>query len=120
MSIGQPGQEASQSLCLHPSVGTAVSPARLTPRQKVAAVAKIRCLEHDLFDGNRVSRSLTRVAADGLVSQINELRQALGWLEIDPKGQWRWPHDHEVAPTGAPRPQLTAIGATGTRPVDAS
>ena len=111
MSIGQRGQQMSRSLCLHPSVGTSVSPANLDARQKVAAVAKVRCLEHDLFEGDRVSRSLSRVAAKAMVAEINELRRALGWLEIDLNGQWRWPHDQEGDPVAKPRPQLTAVGA---------
>jgi hypothetical protein len=101
----------SRSLCLHPSVGTYVSPANLDARGKVAAVAKVRCLEHDLFEGDRVSRSLSRVASKAMVAEINELRRALGWLEIDVNGQWRWPHDQESDPFANRRPQLTAVGA---------
>jgi hypothetical protein len=115
MSIGQVGQQMSPSLCLHPSVGTSVSPAKLDARQKVAAVAKVRCLEHDLFEGNRVSRSISRVGAKAMVAQINELRRALGWLEIDLTGQWRWPHEHEVDADVDSRPLLTAVGASPAR-----
>ena len=70
-------------LILHPSVGIAIDPARMTPRQKVAAIAKVAYLEHALVDCDRADR-------DGLVSQINELRHALGWLEVDLDGRWRW------------------------------
>jgi hypothetical protein len=110
MSNGQRGQQTPRSLCLHPSVGTSVSPMGLDPRQKVAAVAKVRCLEHDLLEGDRVSRLLSRDAAEAIVSEINSLRRALGWLEIDVNGQWRWPHDHEPEAANGRRPQLTAVG----------
>ncbi|HEX4862830.1 MAG TPA: hypothetical protein VFV02_02085, partial [Acidimicrobiales bacterium] len=72
MSIGQYG-ETTSSIYLHPSVGTSVDPANLTRRQRVAAVAKVRCLEHQLFDGDRVSRSLSRHTAERVVAQVNEL-----------------------------------------------
>ena len=94
MSIGQ-YREKTSSIYLHPSVGTSVDPNNLTRRQRIAAVAKVRCLEHQLFDGDRVRRSLSRHAAERIVADINELRLALGWLEIDPEGHWRWPHDRE-------------------------
>lgn len=92
MSDLQSEVSADQRFCLHPSVGLWVDPARMTAPQKVAAVAKVRCLEHDLFDGDRVRRSLGRDQAERLVTEINELRRALGWLEINPDGRWRWPH----------------------------
>jgi hypothetical protein len=53
----------------------------MSPRQKVAAVEKVRRLEQDLSGGD----------AAGVVAEINELRHALGWLEIGSDGQWRWP-----------------------------
>lgn len=53
----------------------------MSPRQKVAAVEKVRLLEQDLSCGD----------ASGVVAEINELRHALGWLEIGADGQWRWP-----------------------------
>lgn len=100
MSIGQFSEKTSSSIYLHPSVGTSVDPNNLTRRQRVAAVAKVRCLEHQLFDGDRVRRSLSRHTAEGIVAQINELRHALGWLEIDLEGHWRWPHDREQLSAG--------------------
>jgi hypothetical protein len=90
--------ETPVRMCLHPSVGTIVRPGAMTPRQKVAAIAKLRCLEHDLFDGEQVRRDLSRVAAEEIVARLNELRQALGWLEIDLDGHWRWPHHSDPAP----------------------
>ena len=99
MSIGQSREETS-TIYLHPSVGTSVDPNNLTRRQRVGAVAKVRCLEHQLFDGDRVRRSLSRHTAECVVAQINELRRALGWLEIDLEGHWRWPHDREQITAG--------------------
>jgi hypothetical protein len=80
-----------QRVCLHPSVGLSVDPARMTATQKVAAVARVRCLEHDLFAGDRICRTMKRDEAEQLVAKVNELRRALGWLEINPDGKWRWP-----------------------------
>jgi hypothetical protein len=100
VSTGQIGNQASTPFFLHPSVGT-VDPDNMSRRQRVAAVAKVRCLEHDLFEGDRVSRSLSRNAAEALVSQINDLRRMLGWLEIDLEGQWRWPHDRQQIAAGS-------------------
>jgi hypothetical protein len=111
MSIGEIRQEMSRTVCLHPSVGTSVSPASMSPRQKVAAVAKVRCLEHRLFEGEKVSRSLGRMEAEAIVAEINELRRALGWLETDINGQWRWPHDHTDQPSVAGRARLTTVGS---------
>jgi hypothetical protein len=68
----------------------------MTARQKVAAVAKVRCLEHDLFDGERVRRELSRSDVEDLVGRLNELRRALGWLEVDLDGRLRWPHQAAV------------------------
>lgn len=96
MTIGQRAGAAGGRLCLHPSVGLAVDPAAMTASQKVAAVAKVRCLEHDLFDGERVRRGLSRQEAEAIVGQLNELRRALGWLEVDLEGHWRWPHRRPV------------------------
>lgn len=123
MSIGhprqdQPRQEMPPAVCLHPSVGTWVVPARMSPRQKVAAVAKVRCLEHQLLEGNRVNRSLTRIAAESMVAEINELRTSLGWLEIDINGQWRWPHDRGGQREVDGLAQLVAVAASDIPPLD--
>jgi hypothetical protein len=72
----------------------------MSRRQRVAAVSKVRCLEHQLFDGERVNRSLSRQAAERLVVQINELRRLLGWLEVDVEGHWRWPHEQQKVAAG--------------------
>lgn len=91
MSALQSEVNVDHRICLHPSVGLSVNPAMMTAPQKVAAVAKVRCLEHDLFDGDRVRRALSRDQAEHLVAQINDLRTALGWLEVNVDGKWRWP-----------------------------
>ena len=91
MSILQSAVNVDTRICLHPSVGLSVDPANMTARQRTAAVAKVRCLEHDLLDGDRVRRDLDRCEADEIVAKINGLRNALGWLEINLDGKWRWP-----------------------------
>ena len=91
MSMLQTEVKVDQRICLHPSVGLWVEPTRMTARQKVAAVAKVRCLEQDLFDGDRVRRDVSRDEATEMVDSINQLRNALGWLEINLDGKWRWP-----------------------------
>jgi hypothetical protein len=103
MGIGQSYETAGRRLCLHPSVGVAVDPAVMTPRQKVAAVSKVGCLEHDLFEGERLRRELSPDQVSDIVAQINELRTALGWLEIDLEGQLRWPRLTADARAGAAR-----------------
>jgi hypothetical protein len=60
--------------------------------EKTAAVTKVRYLERGLFDdGGRIRRGITPACAEETVALINELREALGWLEIDLDGRWRWP-----------------------------
>jgi hypothetical protein len=73
-------------------IRTVVAHVSLTPAEKTAAITKVRCLEHDLFDGGRVCRELTRQRAEAMIAELNQLREALGWLEIDVEGRWRWPH----------------------------
>ena len=92
MSATESQVNVDQRICLHPSVGLWADPARMTPEQKVATVAKVRCLEHDLLEGESVRRSLSRDEADMLIGEINGLRSALGWLELNVDGRWRWPH----------------------------
>jgi hypothetical protein len=96
MTIGNWVEASGERLCVHPSVGLAVDPAAMTASQKVAVVAKVRCLEHDLFDGEHVRRRLSRTEAEAIVGRLNELRRALGWLEVDLEGHWRWPHRRSV------------------------
>jgi hypothetical protein len=66
--------------------------AALTPAQKTAAITRVSCLEHDIFDdGGHIRRGLPRSAVEQSVETINELRRGLGWLEINLDGRWRWP-----------------------------
>ena len=67
-------------------------PARLTSQEKTAAVARVRWLEQQLFDGDgQVRRRVSRDQAQTIVDELNELRATLGWLEVDLAGRWRWP-----------------------------
>ena len=60
--------------------------------EKTAAVTKVQYLEHELFDDSgHIRRGVTPVRAEEVVATINDLRHALGWLEIDLDGRWRWP-----------------------------
>ncbi len=73
-------------------------PTATSRAEKIALVARVRYLEGKTFDdGGHIRRGVTRSVAERTVEQINELRRALGWLEIDVDRQWRWPD--------TPRPQ---------------
>jgi hypothetical protein len=65
----------------------------ILPRaEKTAAAAKVRYLERELFDdGGHIRRGVTPARAAEIVALINDLRHALGWLDIDLDGRWRWP-----------------------------
>ena len=91
MALVETGELVGGVLFLHPCVGIIADPAHLTRRQRVAAIAKVGYLEHALFDGDQVKRCLDRDTAETLVAEINQLRRALGWLEVDLDGRWRWP-----------------------------
>jgi hypothetical protein len=68
-----------------------VSPV-LRPADKTAAVTKVRYLERDLLDDSgHVRKGVTLARAAEIVAEINDLRQVLGWLQIDLDGRWRWP-----------------------------
>jgi hypothetical protein len=74
------------------STRNASEPTSLTGEGKTVAIAKVRFLEKELFDGDHVSRSLTRHHAESIVAELNALRDRLGWLPVDVEGRWRWPH----------------------------
>jgi hypothetical protein len=67
-------------------------PVRLTSQEKTAAIARVRWLEREVFEDGQVRRRVSRHTAEVAVEEINQLRAALGWLEIDLEGRWRWPH----------------------------
>jgi hypothetical protein len=68
--------------------------------EKTAAVTKVRYLERELFDDNgHIQRAVGRARAEEIVELINDLRRALGWLEIDLEGGWRWPASVGAAST---------------------
>lgn len=92
MRIEQSAGGNGKHLFLHPSVSSWVGSEGLDAQQKVAAVAKVRCLEHRLFENGRVRRELDRQAAEDTMIEINELRRSLGWLEIDLEGHLRRSH----------------------------
>jgi hypothetical protein len=67
-------------------------PEAMTPAEKTAAVTRVRCLEHDMFDDDgHVRRGVDRSRAEEALAEINGARRALGWLEIDLEHRWRWP-----------------------------
>lgn len=92
-SVGTFGRRVN----LHPSVGMWMGPEGLDARQKVAAIAKVRCLEHNLFDGGRIRRGLGQKAVADLLDEINDLRCALGWLELDLEGHVGRSHVQRIA-----------------------
>jgi hypothetical protein len=76
----------------------------LSRAEKTAAVTKVRYLERELFDEDgRIRRGVSAARADEIVDQINDLRQTLGWLEVDVDGQWRWPANVGVRTTSHKR-----------------
>ena len=93
MALTESDTPVGAGLILHPSVGIVADPTYITPRQKVAAISKVAYLEHSLFDGSQAKRCLNQDDAEALVSQINELRRVLGWLEVDLHGHWLWAPD---------------------------
>lgn len=97
MSIELSAEAGFKRLPLHPSVSSWVGPEGLDARQKVAAIAKVRCIERDLFEGGRVRRGLAPGAVDEMLTCVNELRSALGWLELDIEGNVGRSHLQRIA-----------------------
>jgi hypothetical protein len=110
MGIDESHDTETQPLFVHPSVETWGGSGEMTSRQRVAAVAKVRCLEHNLFEGDRVRRELNRKAAERILAEINQLRSALGWLKIDLDSRWR--RCHHGASTDTPPATLVEGAAT--------
>jgi hypothetical protein len=74
--------------------GKAVYQVELTPEKKTAAITRVRGLERDLFDGGPACRQLSGGGDETVIAELNQLRAALGWLEIDGDGRWRWPRGY--------------------------
>jgi hypothetical protein len=90
-----------------------LSSAAWKPADKTAALTRVRYLERQLFDDSgRLRRGITQERADETVAVINHLRRALGWLEIDLDGQWRWP---ATSDRGESMSLLSAAGRGGRR-----
>jgi hypothetical protein len=92
----------------------------LQPADKTAALTGVRYLERELFDDTgHLRRGITAETANDAVALINHLRRALGWLEVDLDGRWRWPalSGHSDATTGRPSSRREARRpGRGSRP----
>jgi hypothetical protein len=85
-------RSVSVETVLRDSPSYSAVPVALAPSEKTAAVTRLRYLEGQLLDeSGHPRRGIGRVTAEQLVARVNDLRHALGWLEIEPSGQWRWP-----------------------------
>jgi hypothetical protein len=79
-------------IAAHERMTCGLSSTALQPAGKTAALTRVRYLERELFDDSgHLRRGVTPEHADETVAVINHLRRALGWLEIDLDGRWRWP-----------------------------
>jgi hypothetical protein len=64
----------------------------MTAATKTATITRVSCMEHDVFDeSGHVRRGFSRSEVEDTVAQVNDMRRALGWLEINLDGRWRWP-----------------------------
>jgi hypothetical protein len=97
--------------------GPAISclvPTALSRAEKTAAVTKVRYLERELFDEDgHIRRGVSPARADEIVGQINDLRQTLGWLEVDVHGKWRWPANAGMRTTSPKR--VARLAAAGSK-----
>ena len=65
--------------------GILLGAAEVSVREGTLTVALVRALQHELFaDGSGQPNAAA-------LEHLNDLRTALGWLEVDASGQWRWP-----------------------------
>lgn len=77
--------------------GTLLGVAELSEAEKIATIALVRALEHELFGegadpvGRYHPARRYPLAGGAPVEHLNELRAQLGWLEVDSSGHWRWP-----------------------------
>jgi hypothetical protein len=65
--------------------GLLLGAAELGGQESSATPALVRALQHELFADDSQQPSAAALA------HLNDLRTALGWLEVDLSGQWRWP-----------------------------
>ena len=82
---------------LNPS-STAIE-ARATRRIVSTAITKVRYLECELIDDDgAMRRDVSSARAEEIIARIDDVRQALRWLQIDLDDQWRWPASADEAP----------------------
>jgi hypothetical protein len=94
-----------------PAISCLVSTA-LSRAEKTTAITKVRYLKRELFDdGGHVRKGVVAAQADEIVGLINDLRQALGWLEVDLDGRWRRPANAARGSTTCQRVAWLAAGA---------
>ena len=77
----------------------------LQPPDKTAALTGVRYLDaSSSTTADSCGEASPRRAANEAVALINHLRRALGWLEVDLDGRWRWPAtaDHGDPVIGQP------------------
>jgi hypothetical protein len=65
--------------------GILLGAAELRVEERTATPALVRALQHELFAGG------SRQPGPAALQHLNDLRTALGWLEVDSSGEWRWP-----------------------------
>jgi hypothetical protein len=66
----------------------------MSPAEKTAAISKVNVLERELFDGEgHLRRGMSNERALDLLHQVNGLRHALGWLNLDMQHCPVWPDD---------------------------
>jgi hypothetical protein len=97
------GEAASGST--HDAGSCAFCSTTLQPTDKTAALTGVRYLERELFDdAGHLRRGITAETANDAIAFMNHLRRALGWLEVDLDGRWRWPamSGHRDTMTGRP------------------
>jgi hypothetical protein len=73
---------------------------RATRRIVSTAITRVRYLERQLVDDDGdMRRDVTPARAEEINGRIDDLRAALGWLQIDLDSYWRWPASADEALT---------------------
>jgi hypothetical protein len=65
--------------------GILLGAAELGGQEYSATPALVRALQHELF------ADVSERPSTAALAHLNDPRTALGWLEVDSSGQWRWP-----------------------------